>query len=80
MKSLTEYFDPASVWRVNFFRVEGPTEPRFYSSWLPTNTPQPNFHIPERFGHLRFEPILVQKTRKRNEGKKKKQTRRSKRH
>ena len=56
MKSLTEHFDPA-VWHVNFFRVEGPTEPRFYSAWQPTNTPQPNFHVPERFGYLKFAPM-----------------------
>jgi alpha-galactosidase len=61
MKSLTEHFDPTSVWRANFFRVEGPIEPRFYSSWQPTNTPQPNFHVPERFGYLKFEPVSVLK-------------------
>lgn len=66
MKSLTQHFDPASVWRVNFFRVEGPTEPRFYSSWQPTNTPQPNFHVPERFGFLKFEPVPALKQRKKN--------------
>jgi alpha-galactosidase len=55
MKSLAQHFDSAAVWRVNFFRVEGPTEPRFYSAWQPTNTPQPNFHVPERFGFLKFE-------------------------
>ena len=64
MKSLTPRFDPASVWRVNFFRVEGPTEPRFYSAWQPTNTPQPNFHVPERFGFLKFEPMRALKQRK----------------
>ena len=63
IKNLTQYFDPASVWRVNFFRVEGPTEPRFYSAWQPTNTPQPNFHVPERFGYLRFEPMPLVKSR-----------------
>jgi alpha-galactosidase len=61
MKSLTQHFDPALVWRVNFFRVEGPAEPRFYSSWQPTNTPQPNFHVPERFGFLRFESMSALK-------------------
>jgi len=55
IKSLTQHFDPTSVWRINFFRVEGPTEPRFYSSWQATNTPQPNFHVPDRFGFLKFE-------------------------
>jgi alpha-galactosidase len=42
------------VWRVNFFRVEGAAEPRFYSAWRPTNTPKPNFHVPEAFGALVF--------------------------
>lgn len=56
MRSLTRYFDPSSTWRVNFFRVEGASEPRFYSSWRPTNTPQPNFHVPTAFGKLKFLP------------------------
>jgi alpha-galactosidase len=64
MNSLTQHFAPASIWRVNFFRVEGPTEPRFYSSWQPTYTPQPNFHVPEQFGFLKFESIPVVKPRK----------------
>ena len=55
MKSLLPHFDPRAVWRVNFYRVEGPTEPRFYSAWRPTNTPLPNFHVPELFGYLKFE-------------------------
>jgi alpha-galactosidase len=54
IKSLTPSLDPASPWRVNFFRVEGSIEPRFYSSWRPTHTPQPNFHVPEAFGTLSF--------------------------
>jgi alpha-galactosidase len=69
MKSFAQHFDPASVWRVNFFRVEGPSEPRFYSSWQPTNTSQPNFHVPERFGFLRFEPMPAIKPRKRKSSK-----------
>lgn len=54
MKSLTGRFDPAATWRVNFFRVEGATEPRFYSAWRATGTPKPNFHVPEVFGRLVF--------------------------
>jgi alpha-galactosidase len=54
MNSLTESFDPDATWRVNFYRVEGPREPRFYSAWRATCTPQPNFHVPEAFGKLRF--------------------------
>jgi alpha-galactosidase len=54
MKALVERFDPAASWRVNFYRVEGPSEPRFYSAWQPTGTPAPNFHVPEAFGTLIF--------------------------
>jgi hypothetical protein len=54
MTALTANFDPAAVWRANFYRVEGPQEPRFYSAWQPTHTPQPNFHVPSAFGKLRF--------------------------
>jgi alpha-galactosidase len=55
MKSLTARFDPSEPWRVNFYRVEGRREPRFYSAWRPTGTPVPNFHVPESFGTLVFE-------------------------
>jgi hypothetical protein len=54
MKDLVRRFDPAATWRVNFYRVEGATEPRFYSAWRPTGTPAPNFHVPEAFGELVF--------------------------
>ena len=54
MRSLTPTFDPKQPWRVNFFRVEGEGEPRFYSAWNPTNTVEPNFHVPGAFGKLVF--------------------------
>jgi len=54
MKSLTTKFDPSAIWRANFYRVEGRSEPRAYLAWQPTHTPQPNFHVPEAFGKLRF--------------------------
>ena len=54
MKALTANLDPSAGWRANFYRVEGKHEPRFYSAWQPTKTPQPNFHVPEAFGHLLF--------------------------
>jgi len=56
MKCLVERFDPAATWRVNVYRVEGASEPRFYSAWQPTRTPAPNFHVPEAFGKLVFVP------------------------
>jgi len=54
MNALTNSFDPARSWRVNFFRCEGLDTQRFYSAWQPTETPEPNFHVPDRFGTLRF--------------------------
>lgn len=54
MHPLTRRFHPALPWRANFFHIEGPSEPRFYSSWRPTGTPQPSFHVPEAFGRLIF--------------------------
>lgn len=43
------------VWRVNLFRCAGPEAPERYLAWRPTHTPEPNFHVPEAFGSLRFE-------------------------
>jgi hypothetical protein len=54
LNGLVERFDPAAIWKVNFYRVEGIAEPRFYSAWRPTRTPAPNFHVPEEFGDLVF--------------------------
>jgi len=54
MKSLVARFDAGATWRVNFYRVEGSAEPRFYSAWQPTRTSAPNFHVPEAFGELTF--------------------------
>jgi alpha-galactosidase len=59
MCCLAAPFEPLRAWRVNFFRVEGPSEPRFYSTWRPTNTPQPNFHVPEVFGELILGPAAT---------------------
>ena len=42
------------VWRANLFRCVGPEAPQRYLAWLPTGTPEPNFHVPEVFGTLRF--------------------------
>jgi alpha-galactosidase len=55
VEAITKQFDPSSVWRVNFYRIEGPKEPRRYMAWRPTLTPQPNFHVPEAFGTMRFK-------------------------
>ena len=54
MNCLTPSFDPGKTWRLNFFRIEGQDPRRFYSSWIPTFAPQPNFHVPEVFAALKF--------------------------
>ncbi len=54
MPSLTPHFDATQSWRVNFFRVEGDAEPRFYSAWSPTYSREPDFHVPGAFGKLVF--------------------------
>jgi alpha-galactosidase len=54
MKALTRSFDSRTVWRANFYRVEGPKELRAYLAWQPTHSPEPNFHVPSAFGRLRF--------------------------
>jgi cellulose/xylan binding protein with CBM9 domain len=58
MQSLSAEFDPAQPWRANFYRVEGKIEPRKYIAWQATNTPEPQFHVPERFGKLEFATYL----------------------
>ena len=47
--------EPGELWRVNVFRCVGPEAPERYLAWLPTRTPEPNFHVPEAFGWLRFD-------------------------
>jgi alpha-galactosidase len=59
MKALTTHFDPAKPWHANFYRVEGKVEPRRYMAWQPTHTPQPNFHVPEKFGLLKFAEVVI---------------------
>jgi len=54
MRSLTLNFDAKQSWRANCFRVEGESEPRFYSAWSPTYSQEANFHVPGAFGKLVF--------------------------
>lgn len=41
-------------WRVNLFRCVGAGKERGYVAWQPTLAPEPNFHVPEKFGWLLF--------------------------
>ena len=42
-------------WRANLFRCVGTGASRGYLAWRPTETPQPDFHVPAAFGWLKFE-------------------------
>jgi hypothetical protein len=55
-RAMTKGFDPQKPWRANFFRCEGQDPKRAYLSWRPTMTPEPQFHVPQQFGVLKFEP------------------------
>ena len=45
---------PGDEWRANLFRCIGSDEATRYLAWRPTQTLEPNFHVPEAFGVLRF--------------------------
>ena len=42
------------VWLGNLFRCVGAGETRGYLAWSPTETKEPAFHIPEKFGEVEF--------------------------
>ncbi len=42
------------VWLGNLLRCVGKEPDRGYLAWQPTHTPQPNFHVPEKFGRFLF--------------------------
>ena len=42
-------------WRCNLFRCVGRDPHRGYLAWQPTHTPEPAFHVPEKFGWIVFK-------------------------
>jgi hypothetical protein len=42
-------------WRVNFYRIDRSSAGDEYAAWSPTFVDPPDFHLPSRFGILRFE-------------------------
>ncbi len=42
------------VWLGNLFRCVGAGETRGYLAWSPTETKEPAFHVPEKFGEFEF--------------------------
>lgn len=45
--------DPRAEWRANFYRIDRAHGGEF-SAWSPTLADPPDFHVPARFGTLRF--------------------------
>jgi len=45
--------NPGDFWRVGLNRCGGKTNPQ-HSQWSPSQTPKPNFHVPEDFGKIVF--------------------------
>lgn len=43
-----------SRWRCNLFRCVGKDPTRGYLAWQPTYTPEPSFHVPDKFGWMAF--------------------------
>jgi hypothetical protein len=41
-------------WRGNLFRCVGKDPNRGYLAWQPTMTPEPSFHVPDKFGRFEF--------------------------
>jgi hypothetical protein len=44
---------PGDMWRLNLYRIGGKVNPQ-YSAWSNTQTPKPQYHVPARFGKVRF--------------------------
>ncbi len=46
---------PPALWRANFYRIDRGAVDE-YSAWAPTLADPADFHVPERFGTLKFGP------------------------
>lgn len=42
------------VWRGNLYRCVGFGKTRGFLAWQPTETAEPDFHVPEKFGYFKF--------------------------
>jgi alpha-galactosidase len=45
---------PGDIWLGNIFRCVGSGPFRGYLAWQPTETGEPDFHVPAKFGHFKF--------------------------
>lgn len=49
---------PGDTWRLNLYRIGGKVNPQ-YSMWSDTETEEPKYHVPERFGIVHFSADTV---------------------
>jgi hypothetical protein len=54
-KALRHTPNAGDRWRCNLFRCVGRDPARGYLAWQPTHTPEPAFHVPEKFGWIVFK-------------------------
>ena len=47
---------PGNAWRANFYKCADETSHPHWLTWAPVRRPQPDFHVPDNFGTLRFVP------------------------
>ena len=46
---------PGVVWRANFYKIADKTSNPHYLTWSPVRNSEPDFHLPQFFGTLRFQ-------------------------
>lgn len=46
--------ETGTVWSINVYRADGKGEARKYLALMPTYTEKPNYHVPSRFGRIKF--------------------------
>lgn len=47
--------EPGETWKANFYRIDRSPSGDEFSAWCPTGRNPADFHVPSRFGVLRFE-------------------------
>ncbi len=45
---------PGDIWKGNLYRAVGKGKTRGYLAWMPTETAEADFHVPEKFGEFIF--------------------------
>lgn len=59
---------PGEIWLGNIFRCVGKAPARGYLAWSPTETKEPGFHVPEKFGEFEFIKVKAEKVKREKAG------------